>query len=93
MPDYVGRLGNNVTSTPYLETQRLEMKQETSSLGANGTLVLWAMISIALWLITPERFTRTDGPAGVLTMVVVGLVEIFVAVGLSGVVGRLFRSR
>ena len=76
-----------------LEIQRLEMNQETSGLGTNGTLVLWALISIALWLITPEGFTQTDGPAGVFTMVVVGLIGLFIAVALSGVLGRLLRNR
>ena len=73
--------------------QRLEMGQETSRLGTNGTLVLWMVISIALWLIAPERFTQTDGPAGVFTMVVVGLIGLFIAVALSGVIGRLLRNR
>lgn len=57
---------------------------------ANATLVLWAIVSVGLWLITPDRFTQTDGPGGVFTMIVVGLVGLFVAVLLQGWLARLF---
>jgi len=62
-----------------------------SNLETNGTIVLWALVSVGLWLITPERFTRTDGPGGVFTMVVVGLVGLFIAVFLWGFFKRFFR--
>ena len=60
---------------------------------SNVTLVLWALISFGLWLLTPDRFTQTDGPAGVFTLVVVGLVGLFTAMLLQGVFRRFFKSR
>ncbi|MCH9697084.1 MAG: hypothetical protein K0U68_03185 [Gammaproteobacteria bacterium] len=51
----------------------------------NSTILLikWAVISTGLWLITPQQFTRTDGPAGVLTMVVVGIIGLFLSIVIS----------
>ena len=68
------------------------MDSKDAKSGSNGTMVLWATISVGLWLIAPDRFTSTDGPAGVLTMVVIGLIGLFAAVGLSGVIGRMFKG-
>ncbi len=65
----------------------------TENKETNGTLVLWTIISIGLWLITPERFTKTDGPAGVFTMIVVGLVGLFLAMFLSNVIKRFLTNR
>lgn len=69
------------------------MSDDNSRLGSNGTIVLWAVISIGLWMIAPDQFTSTDGPGGVLTMVVVGLIGLFAAVALSGVIGRMFKGK
>ena len=68
------------------------MAQEKSKLETNGTMVPWALVSVGLWFATPERFTSTDGPAGVLTMVIVGLIGLFIAVALWGVFRRLFKN-
>jgi hypothetical protein len=53
-------------------------------------MVLWALVSVGLWFITPDRFTKTDGLAGVFTMVVVGVVGLFIALPFSTILKRLF---
>ena len=63
------------------------MSEESKS-GSNATMVLWAVISVGLWMLLPARFTSTDGPGGVFVMVVVGMIGLFAAVALSGVIGR-----
>lgn len=56
---------------------------------SNLALVLWVLVSIALWLLTPSQFTKTDGPAGVFTMIVVGIIAIPISMMLWGVFKRL----
>jgi hypothetical protein len=43
---------------------------------------------VGLWFMTPERFTSTDEPAGVVSMIVVGLAGLSISVFLSGVLMR-----
>lgn len=60
-----------------------------SDFSANRTLFLWAIVSVGLWLITPEQFTNTDGPGGVFTMIVVAVMGLFISLLLPSLVKRL----
>ena len=63
-----------------------------SKLESNFTMVLWAVISVLLWLITPDQFTKTEGPAGVLTMIVVAIIGLVIAVTVSHKVMQLYNN-
>ena len=65
------------------------MHEKPSKLESAITLILWGAVSYALWMLLPDRFTSTDGPAGVFFLAIVGIVGMFIAVMLILLAKRL----
>ena len=63
-----------------------------SKFETNATLVLWILVSVGLWLITPERFTKAEGTGPLMVMIVVGIIGLIIAVPLFGFLRRLFKG-
>jgi len=66
--------------------------KSTSKFEANATVVLWVLVSVGLWMITPERFTKAEGPGPLFVMIVVGILGLIIALPLFGLLRRLFRG-
>ena len=64
-----------------------------SKFETNATLVLWIVVSVGLWLITPDRFTKAEGTGTLMVMIVVGIVGLVIAVPLFGVLRRLLTRK
>ena len=58
----------------------------------NLALALWVVLSIGLWLLLPGRYTTTDGPAAVVTMMVVGAITSVPALILAGKLRGIFKG-
>ena len=64
-----------------------------SKLETNLQLVLWIAVSVVLWLITPDRFTKAEGMGPLAVMIVVGLLGLIISIPLFGVLKRMFTGR